>query len=157
MNIADLLHGDRVVTGVTASSRKHALDILSELLAKAVPGLTQTEVFNAMAERERLGSTGLGGGIALPHGRLAGVDHSIGAFVRLEEPIDWEAIDERHVDLLFGLLVPEDCRQEHLDLLRSMARQLSDEPLRERLRIAADGAEALDELTRTTPQQRATG
>ena len=88
--------------------------------------------------RERLGGTGLGYGVALPHGRIAGLEHSIGAIVTLESGIDFDAPDGEPVDILFGLLVPEDCNNDHLQILSRIAQMFSDEALRERLRKQTD-------------------
>lgn len=134
MNIAELLSAERVDCQSPAASKKRALDLLSEKLADAFPNLTQREVFDSLISRERLGSTGLGHGIAIPHGRLAGIDHAAGAFLKLRDGIDYDAPDHKPVDLLFALIVPEVCTEEHLKILASLAQMFADESMVERLR-----------------------
>lgn len=145
MNIADLLSVDRVDCHGDATSKKRALEILSERLAAAVPGLTAGEIFDSLLARERLGSTGLGHGIAIPHGRLAGVDRAIAAFLKLREGIDYDAPDDQPVDLLFALIVPEACTDEHLQILATLAEMFGHEETVASLR-RCESAEVLLEL-----------
>lgn len=156
MSIADLLKRERVLTDVTARSRKHALDLASEALARDLPTVTQADVFCALMNRERLGSTGLGKGVALPHGRIAGLDRSVAAFVRLDEAVDYEAIDHQSVDIIFAILVPEQCSDEHLSILAELARFFSDAGLCDRLRSAPDADAVYDILTAGPEPHRAT-
>ena len=124
----------RIGCDVPAPSKKRVLETVGRLLASGAPGLTQEGVFDRLLERERLGSTGLGHGVALPHARMAGVDRALGAFIKLEAGVDFDAIDDAPVDLVFGLLVPEQATQEHLELLGFLARRFSDAELCARLR-----------------------
>lgn len=126
LQISDILQPERTLCDVTSASKKATLEVLSDLIASADPSLTKTEVFNSLISRERLGSTGLGKGFALPHGRLKHCDKALGAFVRLESPVDYDSIDGNPVSLLFALLVPEESTQEHLDLLSKLAEKFSD-------------------------------
>lgn len=138
MQISDLLKPDRVLSAVKASSKKRTLEILSELIAKSSPDLNAHEVFESLIARERLGSTGLGSGVALPHGRVKGSRLTIGAFVQLQEPVSFDAIDSQPVDLLFALVVPEESTEEHLQALAALAEMFIRPELRQRLRSLRD-------------------
>src|SRR5690606_40576648 len=111
MSFRALLEPGRVLANVEARSKKHALDILSELLASASDDLDQGEIFQSVIGREKLGCTAIEDGIAIPHGRLEGLERSVGAFLRLTRPIDFDAPDGQPVDLMFGLLVPKAAAQ----------------------------------------------
>lgn len=145
MQITDLLTPQRMACHARSASKKRALELLSELLASAQPGPDAHDIFDSLVARERLGGTGLGHGIALPHGRLKGTQRPMGAFVQLADGIDFDAIDKQPVDILFALLVPEHCTEEHLQILALLAQMFSDKNLRAELR-AADSSEALYEL-----------
>ena len=127
MQIADILTPERTQCDVNSASKKASLEKLANLIAGAESSLTQAEVFNSLLNRERLGSTGLGKGVALPHGRLKTCSRALGAFIRLSAAVDYDAVDDEPVTLLFALLVPEDSTQEHLDLLARLAEKFSDE------------------------------
>jgi len=134
--LSDILTAERTACGIQVASKKRALEKLAELIASASPGLLPGEVFDCLLARERLGSTGLGHGVALPHGRLPEVDHPVGAFLRLRGAVDYDAIDREPVDLLFGLLLPDGTADENLKVLASLAERLDDAGLRERLRAS---------------------
>ena len=121
MNITDLLVPDRVSCRDDLGSKKRLLEYVSELLAGSSPGLTQHEIFEALISREKLGSTGLGKGVAIPHGRIASLEQPVCAFVRLTTPVDFDATDGQPVDLIFTLLVPEESTEEHLQVLSTIA------------------------------------
>ena len=121
MNITDLLMPDRVSCRDDLGSKKRLLEYVSELLAGSSPELTQNEIFDALINRERLGSTGLGKGVAIPHGRIASLERPVCAFVKLATPVDFDATDGQPVDLIFTLLVPEDSTEEHLQVLSTIA------------------------------------
>jgi len=138
----DLLSGNRIRLASGASSKKRVLEEVAELFATSVPELTpekaREKVFNKLLERERLGSTGLGQGIALPHARMKGISEARGALLRLKSGIDFDAIDGQPVDLVFALLVPEQATDQHLQLLAMLAARFSDpEPCRH-IRDATD-------------------
>ena len=114
MNITDLLIPERVTCCHDVGSKKRLLEYISELLANSSLKLSQNDIFNALLSREKLGSTGLGKGVAIPHGRMTSLEKPVCAFVKLDTPIDFDASDGQPVDLIFTLLVPEDSTEEHL-------------------------------------------
>lgn len=140
MQPADLLTPGRVVCATGVASKKRALEQLSALLASGEPSLTPTQIFDSLLARERLGSTGLGRGVAIPHGRMKQGEQAVGAFVKLHQGIDFDAADRQPVDMLFALLVPEQATDEHLQLLAQLARMFSDAALVAKLRETDDAA-----------------
>jgi PTS system nitrogen regulatory IIA component len=121
MNITDLLTTERILCCNDIGSKKRLLEQIGELLASSSPQLSQTEIFDALINREKLGSTGLGHGVAIPHGRMDGLDQPVCAFVKLGTPIDFDAADNQPVDLVFTLLVPHESTEEHLQVLSTIA------------------------------------
>ncbi len=140
---ADLITESRVLSRCEAASKKRLLETLAELLADGDSMLSSTAVFDRLLERERLGSTGLGQGIALPHARVRGIRTPIGAFVQLQGPVAFDAIDDRPVDLAFGLLVPDATDEQHLQLLATLAAAFDDPAVREALRAAEGNRQLL--------------
>lgn len=139
MNISDIISPERVVCDVDATSKKKALEQLSDMIASdSSPTILSKDIVDSLIARERLGSTGIGYGVAIPHGRIKNTDHAIAAFAKLHEGIDFDAADNQTVDLLFALLVPEDSTNEHLQLLAQLAEMFSDEEFREKLRATKD-------------------
>ena len=147
MSLEGMLEPGRVLCNVEARSRKHVLEILSELLASAENDLTAGEIFDSLVSRERLGSTALGGGVALPHGRVPGIDGSIAAFVRLSQGVEFDAPDGVPVRLVLGLLVPEQASEQQLGELSSIAKRLSLPALRETLAEAGSTSAIYEALT----------
>jgi len=143
MNIPQLLTTARIAVDVEARSKKRALELVAEALAADTSALGQGAVFTSLIGRERLGSTAVGHGVALPHGRAEGITGCQGAFIRLKDPVDFEADDGDPVDLVFGLLVPTVCGDEHLAALSAIAQCFDDGNLRESLRAAKDADEVL--------------
>jgi nitrogen PTS system EIIA component len=128
MQIAELLSPDRVRLEGGITSKKRALELLSDALASGDTdgaSLTTNLVFDALSAREKLGSTCLGHGVAIPHGRMAEIGNPRVALLRLQEGVDFDAIDHEPVDILIALIVPEESTSEHLDLLAQLARILS--------------------------------
>ena len=121
MKIAEILTRERVLYDIDLSSKKAALETLAGLIAGADNSLNAEEVFNSLLSRERLGGTGLGNGIALPHGRLEDGFSTIAAFIRLKQGVDYGASDRQPVDLIFALLVPEHSTEQHLHILKQLA------------------------------------
>ncbi|TAN59311.1 MAG: PTS IIA-like nitrogen-regulatory protein PtsN [Rhodospirillales bacterium] len=141
MEISDILEPSGVVANLRATSKKQALQELAHRAAE-ITGLHERAIFNVLLERERLGTTGVGNGIAIPHGKLPQLEKLIGIFARLEKPIAYESIDEQPVDLIFLLLAPEQAGADHLKALARISRLLRDKPTCEKLR-GTDKADAL--------------
>ena len=139
--IAKLLPTANVVVGLEASSKKRAFE-QAGLLFENNHGIGRSVVFDSLFAREKLGSTGLGQGIAIPHGRIKGLKDALGAFIRLSEPVPFDAPDGRPVSLLFVLLVPEQANEHHLQLLSELAQMFSDRSFREQLMSAPDALAA---------------
>lgn len=147
MNISELIQPDRITCNARTGSKKRALEIISGLLTANSPNMTEEEIFESLVERERLGSTGLGHGIAIPHARLKGREEAIGAFIKLENGIDYDAIDQQPVDLLFALLVPEHFTDEHLHILSQLAEMFDSDVFCDQLRNSKDANQIFDLLT----------
>ncbi len=146
MQITTLLTADRIACHQALVSKKRLLEALAGLLASSSPSLTEIEIFDSLLSRERLGSTGLGTGVAIPHGRMSGIEHPIGALLTLESGVDYDAIDRQPVDLVFALLVPDESTEEHLQILAALAKMFSDRPLCGKLREATDPEKVLQIL-----------
>jgi len=142
MNVSDILTQSRIDLAMPAASKKRALEGLSELIAKDT-NLNSTVVFQSLIDRERIGSTGIGENIAIPHGRLKGLDKPIGAFTILDQLVDFDSIDQKPVNLIFALLVPEEATDEHLQLLAQLAKIFSDHRAKEKLLGASSPENAL--------------
>ncbi len=139
MNLGDILAPDAVIGELRASSKKQLLQAIAEH-ASDVTGLSAREVFDTILQREKLGSTGVGNGIAIPHGKFPGFDRIAGVFARLPEPIDFDALDDQPVDLVFLLIAPESAGADHLKALSRIARVMRDPARISRLRATADPA-----------------
>lgn len=146
MQAAELLDLSHISCNNTSASKKRVLEQLSQLLAGEQKTVSTQQVFDSLLSRERLGSTALGHGVAIPHGRIKDTDTTRAAFIKLQQGIDFDAIDGQPVDLLFALLVPEESTDEHLQLLAQLAGMFSNEALVERLRTAPDASSLLSVL-----------
>ena len=137
MTLTDLIARDAILPALKVASKKQALHELSELAAlqSVVPA---REIFDALVQRERLGSTGIGAGIAIPHGKLAKVDRIFGVFARVEKPIDFEALDGEPVDLILLLIAPESAGADHLKARARAARLLRSQAVTSKLRATRD-------------------
>jgi PTS system nitrogen regulatory IIA component len=142
--VGKLLDPSHVLVDLQASSKKRLFE-QAGLLFENHDGIARALVFDSLFARERLGSTGLGQGVAIPHGRIKGLKEALGAFVRLAQPIPFDAPDAAPVTLVFVLLVPEKATEKHLQILSELAQMFSDKALREAMTQAADAA-ALHEL-----------
>jgi PTS system nitrogen regulatory IIA component len=144
VDLGELLDPGAITLKVHASSKRQALSIVAEIAARTLDA-TAGEITSKLMARERLGSTGVGHGVAVPHARLKGLERMHGVFVRLETPVDFGAVDEQPVDLIFALLAPADHPAEHLRALAKVSRILRQSDLREHLRQAhsADAVRAL--------------
>ncbi|MCX9157394.1 PTS IIA-like nitrogen regulatory protein PtsN [Niveibacterium sp. 24ML] len=138
--IAPLLPPSNVLVDLDASSKKRVFE-QAGLLFENHQGLARAAVYDALFMREKLGSTGLGQGIAIPHGRIKGLRDAVGAFIRLTQPVPFEAPDGKPVNLLFVLLVPESATEHHLRLLSELAQMFSDRHFRDALTLAGDASE----------------
>jgi len=147
MLISDLLNPERVHCNVQSSSKKRLLELISEDLARQSEQLSKRQIFESLIARERLGSTGLGKGVAIPHGRVKGSSNVQASFIRLKTPVPFEAIDGQPVDLLFCLAVPEDCSEDHLKLLAQVAELFSDADLLRQLREAESSEQIIQLLS----------
>ena len=154
MEIADLISHGSVVANLRVTSKKQALQELAKR-ASELTGQPERVLFEVLIERERLGTTGVGNGIAIPHGKLSGLDRLYGMFARLEAPIDFDAIDEQPVDLICMLLAPETAGADHLKALARVSRLLRNRSVCEKLRgtDSTDGIYAL--LTESTASHAA--
>lgn len=141
MNLNVLLSPGSVIENLTVTSKKQALQEIARRAA-SVAEIDERTVFDTLLERERLGSTGVGGGIAIPHAKLPGLESPFGVFARLARPIDFDAIDDQPVDILFALLAPTDAGADHLKALARVSRLLRDRVTCEKLR-GSDRADAL--------------
>ncbi len=148
MPLGDLLATDAILPALKVNSKKQAIQ---ELAAKAaeLTGLSERDVFDTLLQRERLGSTGVGAGIAIPHGKLANFDRLFGLFARLDRPIDFDALDGEPVDLVLLLLAPESAGADHLKALARVARMLRDPLTAQKLRASRDASALYAVLTQT--------
>jgi len=147
LSLGSIIEPSRVLCNVEARSKKHSLDILSELLATAVPDLSQGEVFDSLVHREKVGSTALDGGIAIPHGCIEGIDRVYGAFLKLSEPVDYDTVEGEPVDLLCGLLLPTDGRAECGQQLQEAAKLFLEPGFLEQLRSSTSSSGLFEMLT----------
>lgn len=146
MIFENIIRPDSVLCNVSARSKKHCLEILSELLTRPNPDIANEEVFTKLIERERLGCTSLDKGIAFPHCRVSGVRRHTGALIKLQDPVDFDSIDGENIDLVFGLMVPSELDAADRSAIESIAHSLRDESLRARLRGASSSSELYDAL-----------
>ncbi|MDB5446177.1 MAG: ptsN [Phenylobacterium sp.] len=144
MQIGELLDRNAIALRVSAANKRQALAVIAEIAARNL-GLDAADILDALAEREQAGSTGVGHGVAAPHARLEGLERMRGIFVRLEQPVEFEAVDDQPVDLIFALFAPIDAGSEHLRALARVSRALRQADLRQQLRQArtADAIHAL--------------
>lgn len=135
--LTNLLSVEQVVLDLDAGSKKRVFEQAGMLFENRL-GLARSIIFDSLFAREKLGSTGLGQGVAIPHGRIKGLKQAAGAFLRLATPVAFDSPDGRPVDLLFVLLVPEQATEQHLQILSELAQKFSDRAFREKLHAAAD-------------------
>lgn len=157
--ISSLLDESRVCCGATITSKKKSLQQIAALLESGI-GIDTDEtdvdmdVMDALAARERLGCTGMGNGIAIPHGRVSFVSEPIGALITLDEPVDFDAADSIPVDIVFGLLMPEDKTDEHLAILATLAKFFNSEPNRQTVRNTENVKELLTAISRADNKEQ---
>ncbi|MDW3205145.1 MAG: PTS IIA-like nitrogen regulatory protein PtsN [Alphaproteobacteria bacterium] len=141
MELCDLLTSESVIEKLAVTSKKQALQEVARRGA-TITGMDERAIFDTLLERERLGTTGVGNGIAIPHGKLPGLERPYGIFARLARPIDFDAIDDQPVDIIFALLAPTDAGADHLKALARVSRLFRDREMCEKLR-GSDRADAL--------------
>jgi PTS system nitrogen regulatory IIA component len=146
MDIQAIVSLDRTECAVQCNSKKRILEIIADIAAKNNEHIEQATVLNSLLARERMGSTGIGNGIALPHGRLAGLDRVIAIVVTSTPAIDFDAIDEKPVDIFFALLVPEEQTEGHLQTLATVAGKLSNKDTIKAIRRATTSDDILSAL-----------
>jgi PTS system nitrogen regulatory IIA component len=146
MDLSDLVSQKSIMPSLKAGSKKQLLQLLAEK-ASQITGLSERDVFDTIMQREKLGSTGVGNGIAIPHGKLKNVKNITGIFARLETPVDFEALDDEPVDLVFMLLAPETAGADHLKALSRIARILREADMVKKLRATKDAAALFAFLT----------
>ena len=146
MILQDIINPDSVLCNAQARSKKHCIEILSELLAQANPEIASEEIFEKLVERERLGCTSLDQGIAFPHCRVSGLTSSCGALIKLASPVDFDSSDGELVDLVFGLMVPKDMDKSHYADIEMLTGLLRKDDLRAHLRAANSSSELHDAL-----------
>jgi len=163
MSLDKIIKPDGVLCNATARSKKHCLEILSELLVRSSPDIASELIFECLIERERLGCTSLERGAAFPHCRVSGIENSNGALIRLSEPVDFDAADGQPVDIVFGMIVPTELADQHRADIKLVTQVLADEELRAQLRSmnsSVDLYEALIDRSRISapePLQSAQG
>ncbi len=146
MIISDIISLDRTECAVECQSKKRIFEVISEIAVKGNPQLNLNDVLASMLAREKMGSTGIGNGIAIPHGRIEGIKDIVAIIVTSEEPIKFDAIDDKPVDIFFALLVPSEQTQEHLQTLSSIAQKLSDKNIVKAIRNAVTRDEIISAL-----------
>ena len=147
MKILDILSPTHVFPNVECNSKKAAMELLAKNIASSNNGIDQIDVIDCLIARERLGSTGLGNGIAIPHGRLKYCEKAVATFIQLNNGIDYGAIDNVPVDLIFALIVPEESTDEHLQILAILAKMLSEKETVDKLRNSKTAKEIFSILT----------
>jgi len=147
LSINHLITPSRTYCWSNTSSKKRTLEKISQVVSSSQANLSEEHIFNILIDRERLGSTGIGKGIAIPHGRIKNLEKPIACLIKLNTPIDFDAIDNQPVDILFTLLVPEESDQEHLDLLAELASLLSQNDFCTHLRNTTSSEELFSVFT----------
>ncbi|MGN6469480.1 MAG: PTS IIA-like nitrogen regulatory protein PtsN [Rhizobiaceae bacterium] len=153
MDLSDLIEVPAIMPALKANSKKQVLQLLAEKAAR-ITGLPEREIFDTVLRREKLGSTGVGNGIAIPHGKIPGVRRITGVFARLEQPVDFDSLDDQPVDLVFLLLAPEGAGADHLKALSRIARVLRDTDTVDKIRGTSDAA-AIHAFLAQTPASHA--
>lgn len=146
MVITDIISIDRTECAVDCQSKKRIFEVISEIAVKHHPDLDQGLVLGALVNREKMGSTGIGNGIALPHGRIDGIDDVMAIVVTSTNPINFDAIDNKPVDIFFAILVPTEQTEGHLQTLATIAKKLSDKAIVKTIRLATTKDQIIEAL-----------
>ncbi|WP_158771342.1 PTS IIA-like nitrogen regulatory protein PtsN [Paraglaciecola sp. L1A13] len=136
MEISSILHPDCVLCAVQGSSKKRILELISQVASQHLVEIDQATILASLSSREKVGCTGIGGGIALPHGRIKGLESTLAVLVTCQPPVQYDAIDNMPVDIFFAILVPEEKANEHLQTLSAIAKKFSDKDVLKELRSA---------------------
>ena len=147
MQLSEIINVNRIKSDINVKSKKRALEALSELVTQDQNQLDASDIFDSLIARERLGATGVGYGIAIPHGRIKNCKKITGAFVQLDQGVDFDAVDNQPVDMMFALVVPEESTDEHLQILALLASMFNEESFREKLRQSKSNDETYQLLT----------
>jgi len=147
LTIDNILAPELTLCKVPASSKKRVLEFIAEQIRQHNDSLGESQIFNNLIARERLGSTGIGQGIAIPHCRLEGLEHVIGVLITLEEAVEFDAIDNQPVDLVFALVVPKEATSEHLELLSQLAEKFNERTFCDSLRQCEDAQTLYQRMT----------
>ena len=147
MQLSEIINVNRIKSGINVKSKKRALEALSELVAQDQNQLDSSNIFDSLISRERLGATGVGYGIAIPHGRIKNCKKITGAFIQLNQGVDFVDVDNQPVDMMFALVVPEESTDEHLQVLALLASMFNEESFREKLRKSESNEETYQLLT----------
>jgi len=137
-DIGEILDRGGIVIGHQTTSKKRLLEQIANMFAEHIPDTNAGQIFSTLFERENLGSTGIGHGVALPHGRIAGLEDVVGVFLHLQDDLDFDAVDHLPVNMVFAILVPEDATEEHLNLLASLAGIFRNDEKRQKLLETTD-------------------
>jgi PTS system nitrogen regulatory IIA component len=146
MTLQEIIKPDGVLCNASARSKKHCLEILSELLIRNKPNLASDDIFECLISRERLGCTSLDKGAAFPHCRVAGIENSIAVLIKLSEPVEFDSPDGEPVDIVLGMMLPEEVDETHLAEIKLITDILSDQGLRTRLREMNSSSDLYDTL-----------
>jgi PTS system nitrogen regulatory IIA component len=146
MMIHETLVRERCFYGVPGNSKKRVLEQASELISAQSPDLDSEQIFAGLIGRERLGSTGLGQGIAVPHARLDNLKEAHACLVKLNEGVNYDAVDKQSVDLIFALFIPEESTEEHLQILAALARIFSQKPVTDKIRNSSSAEEIISHI-----------
>jgi PTS system nitrogen regulatory IIA component len=146
-SISQILTPERTQLGAQCTSKKRVIEHISTFLADNIEDSQSDEIYERLIAREKLGSTGIGEGIAIPHSRLQECDETLGALFVLDEPVDFDSIDRKPVDIVFVLLVPEEATEQHLQTLSMLAQKFNDEDLRNKLRQATSSEDLYQRIT----------
>lgn len=147
LTIDSILKPELALCQVSGSSKKRILEFIAEQVAASYPELEGTQIFNNLVARERLGSTGIGQGIAIPHCRLEGCTRVVGTLLTLDQGVDFDAIDNDPVDLVFALIVPKEATSEHLELLSQLAEKFNEQAFCDQLRACTDSESLYRRMT----------
>lgn len=146
MEIQNILTPERTQYAAKSSTKKSMLELTSKMLAEENSSLHYNDILTKLVERERLGSTGIGHGVAIPHARIAGIDSAIASLIHLDTPINFDSADDQPVDLIFGFIVPEGLEGEHLELISTLATLFNEERFREKLRSSGTNAALYEQM-----------